>query len=253
MLSCAASPPQCSPARNVLRDRAVFCVRANRCALAMRGIELVKRRVSSGMVTADKINHCLGIRRGGSLGLFTHSSLIGAVMGAGFFVTAIAISASAQTREQIAEIAARQAQKNGDLAISQRDALEAQLEDATLATIQRDSLQNQPKTEEAGTNQSQQHVVNAADRSQPQQGSQSATSEALPAPVSPKPWADNEQATAWQNQVHRSPSESARPQKIHRTRETKTRNSATSTRATPFLSQIWNQWNQLWQRPKANP
>jgi hypothetical protein len=75
----------------------------------------------------------------------------------------------------------------------------------------------------------------------------------LPAPVPAKPRAENEQATASQNQAHRLPSESSRPQRIHRTRETKTRNSAASTRATPFLSQLRNQWNRLWLRPKANP
>jgi hypothetical protein len=73
----------------------------------------------------------------------------------------------------------------------------------------------------------------------------------LPAPVPAKPQAENEQATASQNQAHRSPSESARPQRIHRTRETKPRNSAAST--TPFLSQLRNQWNRFWQRLKANP
>ena len=176
-------------------------------------IELAKRRVSSRMITTDKINHGLEIRRGKSLGLFTRSSLIGTLMRAGFFIAAIPISASAQTREQIAatqaQIAARQAQNNADPAItqrdwlqaqldaiSQRDALQAQLEDAPLAANRRDSLQNQPKTGEAGANPSQQDVVSAADQSQPQQEPQSATSEALPAPVPAKPQAENEHATA---------------------------------------------------------
>ena len=234
------------------------------------GIELGKRRVSSRMATTDKINHGLEIRRGKSLGLFTRSSLIGTLMRAGFLIAAMPISAPAQTREQTAamqaQIAARQGQKNADLAISQRDALEAQLdaisqrdalqaqlEDPTLAASQRDSLQNQPKTGKAGANPSQQDVASAADQSQPQQEPQSATSEALPAPVPAKPQAENEQATASQNQAHRSLSESARPQRIHRTRETKTRNSAASRTATPFLSQLRNQWNRFWQRLKANP
>ena len=240
----------------------------NECSCA--SVELGKRRVSSRMATTDKINHGLEIRRGKSLSLFTRSSLIGTLMRAGFFIAAIPILVSAQTREKIAamqtQIAARQAQKNADLAISQRDALQvqldaisqrdalqAQLEDATLAASQRDSLQNQPKTGEAGANPSQQAVASAADQSQPQQEPQSATSEALPAPVPAKPQGENEPATASQNQVHRSPSESARPQRIHRTRETKTRNSAASTTATPFLSQLRNQWNRFWQRQKANP
>jgi hypothetical protein len=132
-------------------------------------------------------------------GLFTRSSLIGTLMSAGFFVAAIPISASAQTREQIAatqaQMAARQAQNNADPAISQRDplqalldaisqrdALQAQLEDVPLAA-NRDSLQKQPKTGEAGANPSQQDVVSAADQSQQQQEPQSATSEASPAPV----------------------------------------------------------------------
>ena len=89
-------------------------------------------------------------------------------MRAGFFIAAIPISASAQTRERItasqAQIAADQAQKNADLAISQldplqaqldaisqRDALQAQLEDVTLAAKQRDSLRNQPKTPAAAS------------------------------------------------------------------------------------------------------
>jgi hypothetical protein len=118
-------------------------------------IELAKRRVSSRMVTTDKINHGLEIRRGKSLGLFTRSSLIGTLMRAGFLIAAIPILASAQTREQIAamqaQIAARQAHENADLAISQRDALQPQL-DATLTANQRNSLQNQPKTGEAGAN-----------------------------------------------------------------------------------------------------
>ena len=171
-------------------------------------IELAKRRVSSRVITTDTINHGLEIRRGKSLGLFTSSSLIGTLMRAGFFIAAVPISASAQTREQIAatqaQIAARQAQNNADPAISQaqldaisqRDALQAQLEDAPLAANRRDSLQNQPKTGEAGANPSQQDVVNAADQSQPQQEPQSATSEALPAPVPAKPQAENEHATA---------------------------------------------------------
>ena len=176
-------------------------------------MELAKRRVSSRTITTDKINHGLEIRRGNSLGLFTRSSLIGTLMRAGFFIAAIPISASAQTREQIAatkaQIAARQAQNNADPAItqrdwmqaqldaiSQRDALQAQLEDAPLAAIRRDSLQNQPKTGEAGANPSQQDVVSVADQSQPQQEPQSATSEALPAPVPAKPQEENEHATA---------------------------------------------------------
>ena len=220
-------------------------------------IELAKRKVSSGMVTTDKINHGLEIRRGKSLGLCTRSSVIRTLMSAGFFIAALPIAASAQTPEQIAakqaQIAAWQAQKNADLAISQRDALQEQVEDATLATIQRDALQNQPKTGEAGTNPSQPHVVSAAGQSQPQQEPQSATSEALPAPVPAKPPAENEQATASQDQAHRSPSESVHTQKIHRTRETKPRNSAASTKATPFLGQLRNQWNRFWQRPKPNP
>jgi hypothetical protein len=210
------------------------------------------------------MNHGLEIRKGKSLGLFTRSSLIGTLMRAGFFIAAIPISASAQTPEQIAamqaQIAAQQAQKNADRAlleqldaISQRDALQVQLEDPTLAASQRDSLQNQPKTGKAGANPSQEDVTSAADQSQPQQEPQSASSEALPAPVPAKPQAENEQATASQKQAHRSPSESARPQRIHRTRETKTRNSAASTTATPFLSQLRNQWNRFWQRLKANP
>jgi hypothetical protein len=209
------------------------------------------------MITTDKINHGLEIRRGKTLGLFTRSSLIGTLLRAGFFIAAIPISASAQTREQIAatqaQIAAGQAQNNADPAISQRDALQAQLEDTTLAANRRDSLQNQRKTGEAGANPSQQDVVSAADQSQPEQEPQSATSEALPAPVPAKPQAENEHATASQNQAHRPPSESARPQRIHPTRETKTQNSAASTRATPFLSQLRNQWNRFWQRLKTNP
>ena len=149
------------------------------------------------MATTDKINHGLEIRRGKSLGLFTRSSLIGTLMRAGFFIAAIPISASAQTPEQIAaiqaQIAAQQAQKNADPAISQaqldaisqRDALQAQLEDAPLAASQRDSLQNQPKTGKAGANPSQQNVASAADQSQPQQEPQSATSEALPVTLPP--------------------------------------------------------------------
>ena len=229
-------------------------MRRRDCSCA--SIELAKRRVSSRMVTSDKINHSLEIKRGKSLGLFTRSSLIGTLMRAGFFIAAISISASAQTGEQIAatqaQIAARQAQKKADLAISQRDALQPQL-DATLTANQRDSLQNQPKTGQAGANPSQQDVFSAADQFQPLEEPQSATSETLLAPVPAKPQAENEHATASQNQAHRSPSESTRPQRIHQTRETKTRNSAASTRATPFLSQLRNQWNRLWLRPKANP
>jgi hypothetical protein len=210
----------------------------------------------------------LEIRRGKSLGLFTRSSLVGTLLRAGFFIAVIPILASAQTREQIAarqaQIAARQDQRNADLetsqggalqaqldAISQRDALQAQLEDAALAAKQRDSLQNQPKTREAGANPSPQDVLSAADQSQPQPEPQSATS--LPAPVSAIPQAENEQATASQNHAHGWPSESARPQRTHRTRETKTRNSAASTRGTPFLSQLRNRWDRFWQRLKANP
>ena len=188
-----------------------------------------------------------------------------------FVGAVIAISASAQTREQIpvmpAQIAARQAQKDANPAISQRDALPPQpedatlaaihrdslLEDATLAASQRDSLQNQPKTREAGANPSRQPVASAVDQSQPQQEPQSATPEALPAPVPAKPQAENEQATASQNQAHRPPSESARFQRIHRTRETKTLNSPASTTGTPFLSKLRNQWNRFWQRLKAKP
>jgi hypothetical protein len=204
----------------------------------------------------------LEIRRGKSLGLFTRSSLIGTLMGAGFFIAAIPISASAQTGEQIEALqtAARQAQKNADLAISQRDLLQAQPEDATLAATHRnsllkdatlaasppESLRNQPKIGKPGANPNQQDVASAADQSQPQQGPQSATSETFPAPVSAKPPAENEQAMASQNQPHRSPSELARPQRIHRTRETKTQNPAASTTAPPFLSQLRNQWNRLW-------
>jgi hypothetical protein len=245
--------------------RTALSVQRKECSCA--SIELGKRKVSSRMASADKISE---IRRGKSLGLFTRSSLIGTLMRAGVFIAAIPTSASAQTREQVAamqaEIAARQDQKNADLglsqrdalqaqldAISQRDALQAQLEDATLAASKRDSLQNQSKTEKAGANPSQQEVTSAADQPQPQQEPQSATPEALPAPVPAKPQAENEQATASQNQAHRSPSESARAQRIHRTRETKTRNSAASTTATPFLSQLRNQWNRFWQRQKANP
>jgi hypothetical protein len=145
-------------------------------------IEMVKGRVSS-RITTDKINHGLEIRRANSLDLFTRSSLIGTLMRAGLFIAAIPILASAQTREQIAatqaQIAVRQiqnnelprtmglykdntAQNNADPAISQRDALQAQLdaisqgdalelqlEDVTLAANRRDSLQNQPKSGEA--------------------------------------------------------------------------------------------------------
>ena len=111
------------------------------------------------------------------------------------------------------DIATRPGQANVDLAIGQREAQEAQLEDATIATIQRDSLQNQPENGEAGTSPSQPHVVSLADRSQRQQEPQSATPGASPTPVSAKPRAENEQATASQNQAHRSPSESARPPK----------------------------------------
>jgi hypothetical protein len=220
-------------------------------------IELAKRRVSSRMVNTDKINHSLEIRRGKSLGLFTRSSVVGTLMRAIFFIVAIPILASAQTPEQIAamqaRIAAWQAQKKADLAISQRDALQPQPEDVTLAASQRDSLQNQPKTGETGANPSQQDVFSAADQFQPLEEPQSATSETLLAPVPAKPQAENEQATASQNQAHSSPPESARTQKIHQTRETKTRNSAASTRATPFLSQLRNQWNRFWQRLKAKP
>jgi len=225
-------------------------------------IELAKRSVSSSMATTDKINHGLEIRRGKSLGLFTRSSLIGTLMRASLFIAAIPISASAQTPEQISALQAQiaAAQKNADLAlqaqldaISQRDALQAQLENTTLNTSQLDSLQNQPKTGKAAANPIQQNVANAADQSQPQQEPQSATSEALPAPVPPKPQAEDEQATASQNQAHRWKSESARPQRIHSAPETKTRNSPASTTATPFLSQLRNQWNRFWQRLKANP
>jgi hypothetical protein len=220
------------------------------------------------MVTTDKINHGQEIRRGKSLDLSTRSSLIGTLMLAGFFIAVITILASAQTREQItamqAQIAARQAQKNADLAISQRDtlqaqldaisqrdALQAQLDDAARAAKQRDSLQNQPKAGEAGANPSHQDVLSAADQLQPQQEPQSATS--FPAPVPTIPQTENEQATASQNHAHHSPSESARHQRIHQTRETKTRNSASSTRATPFLSQLRNQWDRFWHRLKATP
>jgi hypothetical protein len=202
----------------------------------------------------------LEVRRGKNLGLFTRSSLIGSLMGAGFFIAAISISASAQIAATQAQIAAQQAQKNADRAlleqldaISQRDALQAEQEDTTLAASQRDSLQNQPKTGKAQENPSQQDVASAADQSQPQQEPQSATSEALPVPVPAKPQTENEQTTASQNQAHPGPSESARPQRIHRTRETQTRNPAASTTATPFLSRLRNQWNRFWQRLKPNP
>jgi len=245
-------------------------MRRRDCSCA--SIELAKRRVSSRMVTTDKINHGLEIRRGKSLGLFTRLSLIGTLKRAVFFVAVIPILASAQTHEQIADvqspIAARQAQKNTDLAISQggalqaqldaisqRDALQAQLDDVALAAKQGDSLQNQAKTGEGGANPNHQDVFSAAGQSQPQQEPQSATSEASPAPVPAIPQAENEQDTASQNHAHRSPSESARPQRIHRTREIKTLDSpasATAT-ATPFLSKLRNQWNRFWQRLKANP
>jgi hypothetical protein len=207
-------------------------------------------------------SRCLEIRRGKSLGLFTRSTLIGTLAGAGFFIAAIPISAWAQTSDQIAalQIAARQAQKNADLAISQRDTLQAQpedaalatihrdslLEDATLATGQPDSLQNQPKIGKAGPNPSQQTVASAADQAQPQQEQQSVTSEALPAPVPAKLQAENEQATVSQSGAHRSLSESARPQRMHRARETKTQNSVASATGPSFLSQLQNQWNRIW-------
>jgi hypothetical protein len=132
-------------------------------------IELAKRSLSSRMATTDKINHGLEISRGKSFGLFTRSSLIGTLMRAGFFIAAIPISASAQTREQIAatqaQIAARQAQNNADPAISQ-----AQLDE----TSQRDAVQ------------AQQDVASAADQSQPQQEYRTpATSEALPVTLPP--------------------------------------------------------------------
>ncbi len=90
-------------------------------------------------------------------------------MRAGFFIAAIPISASAQTREQIAatqaQIAARQAQNNADPAISQ-----AQLDEMS----QRDAVQ------------AQQDVASAADQSQPQQEYRTpATSEALPVTLPP--------------------------------------------------------------------
>jgi len=248
--------------------RTALSVQRKECSGA--SIELGKRRVSSRMASTGKINHGLETRRGRSLGLFTRSSLIGTLLRAGFFIAAIPISASAQTREQTAaiqaQIAARQAQKNADLAISQRDPLEAQLdaisqrdapqaqlEDVALAAKQGDSPQNQAKTGKAGANPNHQDVLGAADQSQPQQELQSATPEALPAPVPAKPQAENEQATASQNQAHRPPSESARFQRIHRTRETKTLNSPVSTTGTPFLSKLRNQWNRFWQRLKAKP
>jgi hypothetical protein len=249
-------------------QRTALGVQMKKCSCA--SIELGKRKVSSRMASTDKINRGLEIRRGKSLGLFTRASLIGTLLRAGVFIAAISTLASAQTREQIAamqaQIPARQVQKNAELAISQgntleaqldaisqRDALQAQLEDATLAASQRDSLQNQPKTEKAGADPSQQDVASAADHSPPQPEPQSAAPEALPAPAPAKPQAENEQAPASQNQAHRSLSESARAQKIHRTRETKTRNSAAATTATPFLSQLRNQWNRFWQGLKANP
>ena len=187
----------------------------------------------------------LEIRRGKSLGLFTRSSLIGTLMGAGFFIVAIPVSASAQTSEQIEamQVAAQQAQKNADLAISQRDMLLAQPEDATLGASHRDSQQNQPELRKAEANPGRQDVVSGADQPQPQQEPKSITSEA---PVPAKPQVQNEQATASQNQANRSSSESARPQRIHRTRETKTQNSAVSTTATSYLSQVRNQWNRFW-------
>jgi hypothetical protein len=250
------------------KPRTALSVQRKECSCAC--LELGKRKVSSRMASTDKINRGLENRRGKSLGLFTRASLIGTSLRAGFFIAAITISASAQTREQIAamqaQIATRQTQKDAELAISQgdtlearldaisqRDALQAHLEDATLATSQGDSRQNQPKTGKTGADPSQQDVASAADESQPQQEPRSATPEALPAPVPAKPQAENEQAPASQNQAHRSSSESARAQRIHRTRETKTRNSAASTTATPFLSQLRNQWNRFWQGLKANP
>jgi len=124
-------------------------MQSKECSCA--SMEVAKRRVSSRTITTDKSNHGLEIRRGKSLGLFTRSSLIGTLMRAGLFIAAIPILASAQTREQIAatqaQIAARQAQNNADPAISQRDALQALLEDETLSV--RDSLQSQAKTGEA--------------------------------------------------------------------------------------------------------
>ena len=186
-----------------------------------------------------------------------------------FFGAVIAISASAQTREQIpvmpAQIAARQAQKDANPVISQRDELPPQpedatlaaihrdslLEDATLAASQHDSLQNQPKIGKAEAPPNQQDTANAADQFQPQPEPQSATSDVLPALAAAKLPAENEQATASQNQAHRSASESARRQRIHRIRESKTQNSASSTIATPFLSQLQNQWNRLW-RTRSN-
>src|SRR5262249_25798676 len=108
-------------------------------------------------------------------------------------------------------------------------------------------------TGEAGATPSQPRIVSAADQSKPQQEPQSAMSEAAPAAVSANPRAENKQATASQNQAHRSPSESARPPKIYRTRETKTPTPAASPKATPFFSQLGNQWNRFWQRRKANP
>ena len=129
----------------------------------------------------------LEIRRGKSLGLFTRSSLIGTLTGAGFFIAAIPVSASAQTREQIEamQIAAQQAQKNADLAISQRDMVLAQPEDATLGASHRDSQQNQPKLRKAEANPNQQDAVSAADQPQPQQEPKSVTSEA-PVPAKPQ-------------------------------------------------------------------
>jgi len=248
--------------------RTALSVQRKECSCA--SIELGKRKVSSRMASADKINRGLEVRRGKSHGLFTRASLIGTLLRAGFFIAAITISASAQTSEQIAakpaQTGARQAQKNAELAISQgdtlesrldaisqRDALQAHQEDATLAASQGDLPQNQPKTGKSGANPNQEDVASAAEQSQPQQEPASATPEALPAPVPAKPQAENEQAPASQNQAHRSSSESVRAQRIHRTRETKTRNSAGSTTATPFLSQLRNQWNRFWQGLRPNP
>jgi hypothetical protein len=158
-----------------------------------------------------------------------------------FFIAAIPISASAQTTEQIAPVQAQPA--DATLAAIHRDSL---LGDATLAASQRDSLQNQPKIGKAGANPNQQNIAGAADQFQLQPEPQSAPSEALPALAPAKPQAENQQATASQNQAHRSVAESARPLRLHRTRETKTQNSASSTTATPLLSQLQNQWNRFW-------
>jgi hypothetical protein len=144
-------------------------------------------------------------RRGKSLGLFIRSSLFGTLMRAGLFITAIPISASAQTREQIAatqaQIAARQAQNNADPAISQRDALQArldaisqgdalevQLEDETLAV--RDSLQNQAKIGEAAAAPGASAALAARDLTVPPAAAPSPTPSPAETPVETTPVPD---------------------------------------------------------------